>query len=104
MRDTPVQKKASVAPSTVEQIGRTGVVPTPVKRGPRGPYGPRKKIEPEVSHRVKVADKEVVIYRHGDPKTTISVQELKSLVDKRMVPVVMKAAHKPGYTKIEVVD
>jgi hypothetical protein len=105
MRETPVQKQASLHPAVVEGIGKTGEVPTvKVRRGPRGPYGPRKKPAPQVSHTQKVGRNMITFYRTDAPQITLSQAEIQSLLDKRMMPVIRKAASKPGYTRVEIVD
>lgn len=106
MRETPVQKQASLHPTVVEEIGKTGEVPTITKRGPRGPYGPRKKTEPKVNHSVKMGSERIVFYTTEEPDTTLSQQEVEKLVDKRVIKQARKILRHEArvYTRIEIVD
>ena len=105
-RQTPVQKQASLAPTVVEEIGKTGVVPTIKKRGPRGPYGPRKKPAPKVDHSVKMGVERVIFYRTEEPSITLSQQEVDKLVDKRVITKARSMINDGSrvITRIEICD
>ena len=104
MRETPVQKQASLHPAVVEEIGKTGKVPAVAKRGPRGPY--KKREEPKVDHALAVGDTRFTFYRTGDPETTVSYAQAQSLVDKRVIKRARKIIDDGArvYTRIEIVD
>ena len=107
MRETPVQKQASLAPTVVEEIGKTGVVPTIKKRGPARTVRPPEEARAQGGPLGEDGRGAGHLLPHrGAGHHDVFQQEVDKLVDKRVITKARSMINDGSrvITRIEICD